>query len=403
MKKLASASVESINRHENHQVDDENCQLDAPIQGHEPEILERSPKGIAAETPGSLALNNGNDHVDNLDHDGRVLNFEGSLKNHSFSDEHYNSASTSQTVDPVANMENGSLSGLSESGTAGSHEMINGECGPPKGPNGSTVTHPVALCENDEFRLSKDVNESTFAHSLALSNNELRSACELEGAEIGNSRTVSITDPSLFSAETGNKLNDNSGIDANAVEIDVSSSKDCDPPESGVICLYQCCPGCLESLYHLTHKIIVNEWRLNRSRWTVEDVHDVVATLSVDLVSAVRKFYSAEDFCDLSNKTSRLEKQEMSLDCLNSRTCCPRNLDGAVAPAECMSHTTSQHATGSKDTALSELKLDLKFVFRDGVLVHKDPDKDVSLHCKFETLCLCSLTELIVMTKHPFD
>ncbi|KAF7822679.1 Tat-binding like 7 [Senna tora] len=384
--KPTAASVGSLDSHEIHQGEDEDCQVAVPTEGHEPEMLNRCPKGIAAETPGSLALNNRNDNVDNMDHDGRVPMSEGCSLNHSFSDTHIkSSAAMIQTVDLVANEENGTLPGLSESGRAGNHEMINGDFGSSKGSNGSALTQSVAPSENEEFRLSKDFNGFTYTHSVAPSDNEIRSTCKPE------------------TADTGIKLsNVNSGIDENPVEINVSSSKSGDPAESGVICFYQCCSGCLYSLYHLTRKFLVHEWELNRSHWTVEDVHDVVASLSVDLISAVRKFYSVEDFKD---KTSRQEKHGKSLGGLNSRMCNPRNLDSVIVPAECLSHSTGQHETESKDTALNEVKLDLKFVFRDGVLVHMDPDtdKDVSLHCKFETLCLCSFKELIVMTKHPFD
>lgn len=375
------------------------------MEGHEPEMPERSPKGISAETPGSSALDNRNDNGDNMDHDGIVPISEGSSLNHSDLERHINnSAAAGQPVNPVANEENTTLCELSELGMSGSNEMINGELGSMKDSNGSALNHSVALSENEESKLLKDLNGSTFSHSVALFDRELHSTCEPEGVEIGNSRTVSITVPSLSSAETANKFNDvNSGLDANSVEINDSSSKGSDPSKSGVVCFYQCCPGCLHSLYHLTHKILVHERELNRSRWTLEDVHDVVASLSVDIISAVKKIISAEGFKDLSKETLRQEKHGTSLDCLISRMCNPRNLDRVVVPAECMSHSTGHHASGSIDTAFSDLKLDLKFVFRDGVLVQMDPDKDVSLHCKFETLCLCSFKELIVMTKHPFD
>lgn len=54
-------------------------------------------------------------------------------------------------------------------------------------------------------------------------------------------------------------------------------------------------------------KILVRVWGSNRSHWTIEDVHDSVSTLSVDLISAVRKSYMTEEkvFTDLPhNKTS---------------------------------------------------------------------------------------------------
>ncbi|KAK4285915.1 hypothetical protein QN277_002541 [Acacia crassicarpa] len=394
--KLTWTSVRSLNGHENQQVEDEGCQLVAPLESHEPEKLEGSPNANAAKTPESLVLNNRNDDVDKVDHDGKVS--EGCPQN-TFSDDHINSsAAMSQPVDPVIIVENGTLSKVSESGPTGTPEMINGEIGPLKGPNVSTLTHTVSLSGNEEFRLSKGLNGSTATHSVAFSGN----ACQLEGVEIEDSRIASITVPSLSSAETDIKLSGgDSDVDANAVELTESPSKSSDPAESGVVCFYRCCPGCLDSLYHLTRKIIVHKCSLNGSDWAVEDVHDVLASLSVDLISAVKKLYPAEDFNDLYDKTSHAQS-EGTLDCSNSRMCSPRNLDRVFWPAECVSHSTSQHTAGGKDTALNELKLDLKCVFRDGVLVQMDPDKEASLHCKFETLCLCSFRELIVMMKHRF-
>jgi hypothetical protein len=145
--------------------------------------------------------------------------------------------------------------------------------------------------------------------------------------------------------------------------------------------------------------MLVRGWGSNRSHWTIEDVHDAVSTLSVDLISEVRKCYMVEDFTDLSNKTSRHEKHATF-----PTTCNTENRGKDVMPAECVSHLASQGTSVSKDTVSNEpSKLDLKFVFRDGVLVPADPAKDAPLHCKFEKLCLCSLIELIVKTKGPLD
>ena len=48
-------------------------------------------------------------------------------------------------------------------------------------------------------------------------------------------------------------------------------------------------------------------------------------------------------------------------------------------------------------------QLELEFFYRVGVLVPLVLDRVVSFHCKFETLCLCSLIEWVVMTKQPSD
>lgn len=85
-------------------------------------------------------------------------------------------------------------------------------------------------------------------------------------------------------------------------------------------------------------------------------------------------------------------------------TChCKTSGNKSLLLVECRRHTISE-STPTKENASpnAHLKFDSNFIFGDGVLVHMDPDKDVSFHCKFETLCLCSLIELIVMSKQPF-
>ena len=356
---------------EDRQAEGVDCHLVVPMDGDDLEMVERS-EGIPAESTACLSLNDRNDNLDNLEQDGINASSKGFLKNNSLSDKHINkSAAVNQSADPSLNQENGTLSI-----TSGSFTAVSGE-----------------------FGSSKDLNVSPLIPSVSLSENGLHSACEPEGVEIGNSRIVSNPLVRLSLVETDVKFSDvNSSKDENTTDNNVSTSEGGGSAEYGAVCTYQVCLQCLYSLYHLTHKLLVQEWGLNSSHWTVEDVHDAVASLSVDLISAVRKLYLAKDLPDLSNKTD--EKLGASLDCSNLRTCNPGN---PVVPAECISHSTGHHATESTDMALNEpVKLDFKFIFRDGVLVHMDPDKDASLHCKFETLCLCSVRELIVMTKRPF-
>lgn len=380
---------------EDHQAEGADCHL-VPTDG-DLEMPERSCMEVPAETTGCFSLDDQNDSLNIIDNDGRNANSKGSLQNHSFSDKDINitAAVNQAVVDPSLNQENGTL-------TCRNFAAVSGECRSPKDLSESTFTPSVSLSENGEFGLSKDLSKSTFTGSGTLSENGLHSAREPDGIEIGNSKAPSNPPLSLSSVGAGPKFIDvNSGKDENAVDINVSSSMVDGPAESGVICLYQCCPQCLHRLYHLTKKLLVHELGLNDSHWTVEDVHDAVASLSADLISAIRKVYLAEDFTDLSNKTLRHGNHGASLECSNLGTCNPKN---PGVPAECISHSTSHSATGSKDMAVNEaLKLDFKFIFRDGVLVHMDPDKDVSLFCKVEALCLCSVRELIVMTKRPFD
>ncbi|KAJ7948695.1 Atpase family aaa domain-containing protein [Quillaja saponaria] len=364
---------------EDKQVQNEDCQSIVPMEycSHNQDVLEGSLQGIAAENPECLDLSNKSVDLNYLSSDGICATSEGHPQNLSFQDKLTNNADASLSVNEILNQENGAVSELS--GTAGIIDVEGRDFGSSK-PNGFACMESVALCENG------------FTNS-----------CKLDGVEIVNSRPISNQVRSLSVTEPDIKLSGNTGAHENTMDSFVSCET-CVSAESGVICSYHCCSECLYILHGLTQKILVHKWGLNRSAWTIEDVHDIVASLSVDLVSAVRKACIAESFGDSPSRDQREEKHRMSFECPNLQTCRPRNSGRIILPAECASHSTSQHVAAREDTIpCKPPKLDLKFIFRDGILVHVDPDKNASYHCKFETVCLCSLIELIVMMKHPFD
>lgn len=381
--KVTPASGGLFNSHhisEKRQTEGEDCHVSVAGDGHDLKTLEESHNGIPTEMAGCIASNQ-NGNLD-IDCDDGNASSEGSLQNHYFSEKHINSSAdaamiANQPLHPATSQQNGTLLVQHESLTARNNEKV-----------------------HEKLGISNNFSKSMGTQTVVLSANGVHTALEPEkqNIEIGN-RPVS-DQPLIVSSssqDTGATLSDvKSDKHENATDNDVSSSNGSVPAESGVICLYQCCPACLHGLYHLTKKILLREWGMNGDQWSVEDVHDAVATLSVDLISTVRKSFVAEDFIASSNETSR---HETSLDCWNQRTCNAENQDKDLVPVECISHSASEHATAIEDGALN----DLKFVFRDGVLVHMDPDKDVSVHCKFQNLSLCSLRELIIMTKRPFD
>lgn len=354
--KVIPAAAGSLNSHlaceDRHIAEGEDCHLVSPAGGDDLETLEKNPKGVPTVTTEQHSLNEIKDNLGDSDCEDQRVHSEGSPHNHCCLDPNIiDSCLVNQSLHPSPNQENGLLSGAFESVIADNHEAACGELG-----------------------MSKDLNKST----RVVSENGFHT-CEQENTEIGNSKSSDVE----------------SDKHEKTIDINVCSSKDSGPDESDV-CFYHCCPRCVRSLYHLTCKILVREWGSNRSHLTIEDVHDVVSTLSVDLISAVRKCYMEKAFTDLSNnKTSVVYS--------NPTTCNAEN-QGKDVPAECVSHSASHNASVSEDCVTNEpVKLDLKFVFRDGVLVPMDPPKDVPLHCKFEKLCLCSLIELIVKTKGPLD
>lgn len=352
---------------------DSNC--------HVPEVLEGSPQETAAENIECVDLNKGNGDL-SFSENRVAISEEGSPQKvvhlgHSTTDKLNNSSDASQLVGKILNEQNG---------------MKSGPCGLEDTENHSVGGNSGSLKRSNGF---------TSTESVIISGNGLGSSSELGSVKLSGSREVCNQVNSL-STKTG--VTSNVGkpdADDHTVHNNFSSSNTSISTESAV-CFYQCCPECLDNLHSLTQKILIHEWGLNRSHWTVEDVHDIVASLSVDLLSLVKKNYFTEDF---SNSFDGKLKDRKCIECPEMINChCKSSGDGVLVPVECSCHSRSQSVTAKANTSPNnELGLDSKFLFRDGVLVNVDPDKDVSFHCKFEALCLCSLIELMVMTKQPFD
>lgn len=175
--------------------------------------------------------------------------------------------------------------------------------------------------------------------------------------------------------------------------------------DSGVVCSYHCCSECLYALHSVILKILTREWGLNRSCWTAEEFHDYFASLSMDLLSAVRKVDIAENISNSFNENLTHGSPKRSSHCPELHKChCRSSGNNIVVPMECSCHSvTGCVTTKANYSPNSQFGLHPKYIFRDGILVRVDSNDDVSSHCKYETLCLCSIIELVAMMKQPFD
>ncbi|RVW14055.1 hypothetical protein CK203_089275 [Vitis vinifera] len=202
--------------------------------------------------------------------------------------------------------------------------------------------------------LWRQSNGFAFVEPVVHSEDSLCSAGELSGLKSSSCGKFCNQFNGLSMAETDIPPPDGKSIpDEPIVNVNVSSIKTTNiAADSGVICLYRCCAECLYTLHSLMQKILIREWEVNGTYWTVEDVHDVVASLSVDLLSAVRKNYAAESFGNLFDKKMRQENHGKLSECQEMSICQCKN-------------------SGN----------------RDGVLVPIDLDKDVSFH-SWVGLCL---------------
>lgn len=150
------------------------------------------------------------------------------------------------------------------------------------------------------------------------------------------------------------------------------------------ICLYRFCSKCIFNLQSVIQKTLISQWDVKSSNWTTEDVHDAVTSLSLHLYTTVREFCVSGS---RDNIRTLFEGQEVV------KTCeCEVSVTTGM---ECGCHLESSSSSGHGHGVDSEL------IYKNGVVSVLDPETDVSFHCKFQTLCLCSLIDYIVMTKKP--
>jgi len=148
------------------------------------------------------------------------------------------------------------------------------------------------------------------------------------------------------------------------------------------------------------HKLVTRELRLGRSSITTEGIHDAVSSLSVELISAVRKFISVKN-----NGTMQEAKVKDHEECPENEACFCKRLSGNfLASVECCSHSAEMQGSLDEGNTYRRPKtwLEPVFVFKDGILVPVSTEDDRSLHCKYDSFCLGSLIELIATEMKPF-
>ncbi|XP_052207122.1 uncharacterized protein LOC127811372 isoform X2 [Diospyros lotus] len=172
----------------------------------------------------------------------------------------------------------------------------------------------------------------------------------------------------------------------------------------GVFCLYRCCSKCIFKLRDMMRKILNYEWGLKERGCTVEDVHDMVASKSARLHSAVRTLFATKSTTILLDKNQRLDTARKMFKPEEMDACrCKVSDDRSMMPMECSCHSRSEKnvTAGASSSPDNQHGFDLKFICRDGVISPVDNPDKVLFHCKFETLCLCSLIEWIEMSRLP--
>lgn len=380
-------------------IESKECGPNVPNRSSHEEIPEERPEGFTSENTSRVDLHKGDVNSENTgcvdldkgDGNSGYPNLEGVPV-------------SEKSLLPIAFLSNSATAGLLQSSLAANllggkvPNMHDGTSEPFKSENSVNCT--VNKGDSGCWRQS---NGFAFVEPVVHSEDSLCSAGEMNSLKSSSCgkfwnqfNGLSMTETDIASSG-GKSISDEPIVNAN-----VSSVKSTNiAADMGIICLYRCCSECLHTLHNLMQKILIREWDVNGTYWKVEDVHDVVASLSVDLLSAVRKDYAAESSSKLFDKKMRQENQGKLSECQKMSLCQCKNFGSRlVEPTECSCHSLNRSLSTKGNPSI---QLDLKFIYRDGVLVPLDLDKVVSFHCKFETLCLCSLIEWVVMTKQPFD
>ncbi|KAL2944458.1 Elongation factor Ts [Bienertia sinuspersici] len=168
---------------------------------------------------------------------------------------------------------------------------------------------------------------------------------------------------------------------------DSRTSESCDLlSESEVKCSYSCCVGCTSTLHQLVKKIIAQEWKLSSSCCTIEDVHDLVSALSSSLCSNIRSILTTEGCSSSENRRLRSRKLECR---------CESSKNKSENAMECVCHSGNDLSGEAGLSSVNQSESNLTYIFKDGVLIAAQSDKDSLFHCKYDTLCLCSLITLI--------
>ncbi|KAK9209125.1 hypothetical protein WN944_001489 [Citrus x changshan-huyou] len=349
---------------------------------HESEGTEGRPDGAAAENLGGLSLNSGDSDTAGRD----ILIEEGSSRHNLLPD---------TLLDK--NLHNSPVADQSTGNTTKEQNGTN------LGPCESERTGNIAVDTNSESL--KHSNGFAFQESVVISQNGPCSASEL-GATVFSDSQKSCDQINGFSMTETEPPCNNGEADPweHTVDVDFSSRKTTSlSTDSGIVCMYRCCTECVCTLHNLMKKILIHTLGLSGSDWTAEDVHNVVASLSVDLLSAVGKVYFAGCGGNDIEEDVRCEDPELS-ECPELSTCCCKSSGNCLdAPMECSCHSLGGGVTEASTSTNTHLGFDPKFVLRDGILVPVDSITDGSFHCTFETLCLCSLIKSLVMMKQPFD
>ncbi|MQM03807.1 hypothetical protein Taro_036590 [Colocasia esculenta] len=181
---------------------------------------------------------------------------------------------------------------------------------------------------------------------------------------------------------------------------------------SETLCLFSVCSDCLQSVHVLTQEILIRYLKSSGHSPTVDDVHEIVTTCSLNLVAVIRKHFFSQSCCKAEGSCSR-GQGSLTEDCvsqdvddtqLKKISESPSQFEHIkFFPNECGQHQRDKEVSLTKEKGYdnSPVRPELEFLFKDGILLPSNPQEDVVLHCSFKRLSIQTIIEILSSTKEP--
>jgi hypothetical protein len=226
---------------------------------------------------------------------------------------------------------------------------------------------------NDLQRVGNFVASSAGADNTEISRNIVSSEAH------GDDNEFKVNNP-LDDLDSGHLISDNGELQDNPKNPSLPKSP----------CLYKCCSACFRAVYKMVHNNLSNSLSPNHCL-TVDDMHDILSSWSLNLLSTVRKYYSTQDMVNCEENSGKMQNQETRLEH------CACQID-AIISRECMCHMEGNEDDEATNADFHPLFGErLNFFFKDGVWMPSDHTAETTLHCSFRRLCICSVLRTISM------
>ncbi|KAL6615765.1 hypothetical protein ACP70R_038035 [Stipagrostis hirtigluma subsp. patula] len=244
-------------------------------------------------------------------------------------------------------------------------------------------------CRPDVQRSEKCTESIEHLNDLQRAGSSVASSASIDNIGIPRNTVSSEAHGDDSELKTNDPLND---VESDHLVDDQlqDSTKNLLVPKSS--CLYKCCSPCFRAVYKMVHDIISNSLRPNLHFSTVDDMHDVLSSWSLNLLATFRKCYSSRDVASYEENFGNTQTHEILVEH------CACQSDVTLLSRDCICHLESNEDAENPSTDChSMFGQRLSFFVKDGVWMPSDATAETTLHCSFRRLCLCSMFRTISM------